>query len=83
MYSVLDVTEDVVDPFSQSFSPFLLLERLGDRKPSADSGLEHIHTHMYMHRVLDHISAHENSTNYTVGRGKPTRYYDINAISEN
>lgn len=41
VYSVLDVTEDVVDPFSQSFSPFLLLERLGDRKPSAESGLEH------------------------------------------
>lgn len=40
VYSVLDVTEDVVDPFSQSFSPFLLLERLGDRKPSAESGLE-------------------------------------------
>lgn len=39
MYSVLDVTEDVVEPFSQSFSPFLLLERLGDRKPSAESGL--------------------------------------------
>lgn len=30
-----------MDPFSQSFSPFLLLERLGDRKPSAESGLEH------------------------------------------
>lgn len=41
VYSVLDVTEDVVDPFSQSFSPFLLLERLGDRKPSAESGLQH------------------------------------------
>lgn len=39
VYSVFDVTEDVVDPFSQSFSPFLLLERLGDRKPSAESGL--------------------------------------------
>lgn len=41
VYSVFDVTEDVVDPFSQSFSPFLLLERLGDRKPSAESGLQH------------------------------------------
>lgn len=40
VYSVFDVTEDVVDAFSQSFSPFLLLERLGDRKPSAESGLE-------------------------------------------
>lgn len=40
VYSVLDVTEDVVDPFSQSFSPFLLLERLGDSRPSAESGLE-------------------------------------------
>lgn len=39
VYSVFDVTEDVVDPFSQSFSPFLLLDRLGDRKPSAESGL--------------------------------------------
>ncbi len=43
VYSVLDVTEEVVDPFSQSLSPFLLLERLGDRKPSAESGLEHTH----------------------------------------
>ena len=41
VYSVLDVTEEVVDAFSQSFSPFLLLERLGDRKPSAESGLQH------------------------------------------
>lgn len=41
VYSVLDVTEDVVDPFSQSFSPFLPLEPHGDRKPSAESGLEH------------------------------------------
>lgn len=40
VYSVTDVTEEVVDPFSQSFSPFLLLVRLGDRKPSAESGLE-------------------------------------------
>lgn len=40
VYSALDVTEEVVDPFSQSFSPFLLLERLGDRKPSAESGLD-------------------------------------------
>lgn len=39
VYSVLDVTDEVVDAFSQSFSPFLLLERLGDRKPSAESGL--------------------------------------------
>lgn len=41
VYSVFDVTEEVVEAFSQSFSPFLLLERLGDRKPSAESGLEH------------------------------------------
>lgn len=34
-----------MDPFSQSFSPFLLLERLGDRKPSAESGLQHKHKH--------------------------------------
>ena len=40
VYSALDVTDEVVDPFSQSFSPFLLLERLGDRKPSAESGLK-------------------------------------------
>lgn len=47
VYSVLDVTDEVVDPFSQSFSPFLLLERLGDRKPSAESGLKHPrHTHI-------------------------------------
>lgn len=44
VYSALDVTEDVVDAFSQSFSPFLLLERLGDRKPSAESGLERTST---------------------------------------
>lgn len=46
VYSVLDVTEEVVDPFSQSFSPFLLLERLGDRKPSAESGLENTCKHI-------------------------------------
>lgn len=40
VYSVLDVSEDVVDALSQSFSPFLLLEPLGDRKPSAEPGLE-------------------------------------------
>lgn len=40
VYSVLEVTEEVVDAFSQSFSPFLLLERLGDRKPSTESGLK-------------------------------------------
>lgn len=55
VYSVLDVTEEVVDPFSQSFSPFLLLERLGERKPSAESGLDHAHTHT--HRELVHLSA--------------------------
>lgn len=44
VYSVLEVMEEVVDPFSQSFSPFLLLERLGDRKPSAESGLKHTNT---------------------------------------
>lgn len=52
MYSVFDVTEEVVDPFSQSFSPFLLLERLGDRKPSAESGLENTHAH----RALVYLS---------------------------
>lgn len=45
VYSVLDVTDEVVDAFSQSFSPFLLLERLGDRKPSAESGLKQEYTH--------------------------------------
>lgn len=47
VYSVFDVTEEVVDPFSQSFSPFLLLERLGDRRPSAESGLSHTHTNVH------------------------------------
>ena len=39
MYSVPEATEDVVDAFSQSFSPFRLPQRLGDRKPSTDSDL--------------------------------------------
>ena len=40
VYSVLEVTEEVVEPFSQSFSPLRLPGRLGDRKPSAESGLQ-------------------------------------------
>lgn len=39
VYSVPEATEDVVDAFSQSFSPFRLPQRLGDRKPSTDSDL--------------------------------------------
>lgn len=39
MYSVPDATEEVVDAFSQSFSPFRLPQRLGDKKPSTDSDL--------------------------------------------
>ncbi len=77
VYSVFDVTEDVVDPFSQSFSPFLLLERLGDRKPSAESGLKHTHTHTHAHKYTHKQSirslfcmgaAPEHSANDTVGR---------------
>lgn len=47
MYSVPEATEDVVDAFSQSFSPFRLPQRLGDRKPSTDSDLE-ARTHGYV-----------------------------------
>lgn len=47
MYSVPEATEDVVDAFSQSFSPFRLPQRLGDRKPSTDSDLE-ARTHGYI-----------------------------------
>lgn len=44
VYSVPEATEDVVDAFSQSFSPLRLLQRLGDRKPSTDSDLKASHT---------------------------------------
>lgn len=60
VYSVFDVTEEVVDAFSQSFSPFLLLERLGDRKPSAESGLRR--TNVHMHIILGDISEKEAFT---------------------
>lgn len=39
MYSVPEATEEVVDAFSQSFSPLRLPQRLGDKKPSMDSDL--------------------------------------------
>lgn len=41
VYSVLEATEEVVEPFSQSFSPLRLLDRVEDRQPSAESGLCH------------------------------------------
>ena len=63
VYSALDMTEEVVDPFSQSFSPFLLLERLGDRKPSAESGLKHTHTYTSSVRLPFCMVAE-----YTVGK---------------
>ena len=42
VYSVPEATDDVVDAFSQSFSPFRLPHRLGDKKPSTDSDLNNI-----------------------------------------
>lgn len=43
VYSVPEATEEVVDAFSQSFSPFRLPQRLGDKKPSTDSDLNRRH----------------------------------------
>ena len=48
--------EDVVDAFSQSFSPFLLLERLGDRKPSAESGLRRTRVEVNMSNLKNSLS---------------------------
>lgn len=39
VYSVAEATEEVVDAFSQSFSPLRLPQRLGDKNPSTDSDL--------------------------------------------
>lgn len=44
VYSVPEATDDVVDAFSQSFSPFRLPQRLGDKKPSTDSDLNSKHS---------------------------------------
>lgn len=75
VYSVLDVTEDVVDAFSQSFSPFLLLERLGDRKPSAESGLEHTRAELNM------SNAPEKNL-YSLSRGRKVHQNEEKKILE-
>lgn len=48
MYSVPEATEEVVDAFSQSFSPFRLPQRLGDKKPSTDSDLNNEYLTFYV-----------------------------------
>lgn len=48
VYSVPDATEEVVDAFSQSFSPFRLPQRLGDKKPSTDSDLHSRENRFYV-----------------------------------
>lgn len=50
MYSVPEATEEVVDAFSQSFSPFRLPQRLGERKPSTDSDLGTDDTMLGLHQ---------------------------------
>lgn len=42
MYSALEGVEDVVESFSQSFSPFRLPVEGQEEKPSAESGLQAI-----------------------------------------
>jgi hypothetical protein len=79
VYSVKEVTEEVVEAFSQSFSPFLLFDRLGERKPSAESGLKHTHignTHTDTHTCRKHIHTQRRvSSRFTMA----TRFFTLSA----
>ena len=70
----------MVEAFSQSFSPFLLFDRLGERKPSAESGLKHTPTRATHTRTHTPCRKHIHTQSTLRSRFfMPTRFFTLRA----